>query len=552
VVLQLEADAPTPVPPFEVCWKHPSADIHATWEPTAGANRGLRVDWGRPTSSRVTSGAPVVCLHSASGTNQLTFACSEVLELVQVKAAVHEETGEFHCSLGLCQQGNPSVTSYKVAVRIDTRNVPYFEALQGVSDWWAAMPGCTPAFVPEIARMPMYSTWYSFHQHLSAGAIEAECRRAKELGCEAVIVDDGWQTLDGTRGYAFCGDWDPDRLPEMREHVARVHAIGMKYLLWYSVPFIGAKSTAFARFKGRYLEFIPRHNAAVLDPRYPEVREYLITTYETAMQAWDLDGFKLDFVDSFSSIETELQHAPEERDCATVEEGAGRLLGDVMKRLRKIKPEVMIEFRQSSIGPMMRKNGNIFRVGDCPNDGIRNRTGTIDLRLLSGTTAVHSDMLMWHGEDPVESAALQLLNVLFAVPQISVMLGKLPREHTEMVRFWLAFWRTHREVLLDGELMPRHPELFYPTVIASTPSKRIAVAYSDFIVNVGGGIPRELFVINGTRGDRVVIEVTADEGDFEVTIFDCCGAELQRSRLHLHSGLHSLAIPPAGLASFRR
>ena len=67
----------------------------------------------------------------------------------------------------------------------------------------------------------------------------------------------------------------------------------------------------------------------------------------------------------------------------------------------------MIEFRQPYIGPLMRKYGNIFRAGDCPNSALENRVRTTDLHILSGTTAVHSDMIMWHYEDQVEIAAFQ-------------------------------------------------------------------------------------------------------------------------------------------------
>lgn len=552
IELQIVAVELRRAPAFEIQWTHPSSDIQATWEPSGGFNRGIRVDWGAPSRSKGTSGAPVVCLHGSNGRNRLTFACSEVLQIVDMQAAVHEETAEFHCSLGFFKELHPLISNYTVSVRIDTRDIPYYESLRDISDWWAAMPHCVPSAVPDIARKPMYSTWYSFHQLLDANAIESECRIAKEFGCEAVIVDDGWQTLDSNRGYAFCGDWTPEGLPGMREHVARVHSIGLKYILWYSVPFIGEKSVAFKRFKGRYLEYVQKHRAWILDPRYPDVRDYLIEIYERALLEWDLDGFKLDFVDRFPSVETELQHAPEERDCGSVEEGVDRLLSDVMIRLRRIKPDIMIEFRQSYVGPLMRKYGNMFRVGDCPNDGIRNRIGSLDIRLLCGATAAHADMLMWHPDDPVESAALQFLNVLFAVPQLSVMLRNLPPEQAEMMRFWLGFWCTHREALLDGELIPLHPELFYPAVIASTSSQQIVAAYADFVIGMGGAIPKELFVINATRGSRVVIELVKDAGEFDMAILDCKGRELRRSKRFLGCGLHSLAIPSAGLAVFRR
>jgi alpha-galactosidase len=109
-----------------------------------------------------------------------------------------------------------------------------------------------------------------------------------------------------------------------------------------------------------------------------------------------------------------------------VPEAADRLMSDVIARLRAIKPDVMIEFRQGYIGPAMRKYGNIFRVGDVPNAAAGNRMNSMLLRALTGNTAVHSDMVMWHYEDTVESAAMQLIHALFTVPQISVRLARCP------------------------------------------------------------------------------------------------------------------------------
>lgn len=103
----------------------------------------------------------------------------------------------------------------------------------------------------------------------------------------------------------------------MRAHVDRVHELGMKYILWYSVPFIGMYSQAWERFKDRLLYTMPGlMSTGVVDPRYPEVREYLIQLYEQAVREWDLDGFKLDFVDSFHPSDNEpasLQPGQDER-----------------------------------------------------------------------------------------------------------------------------------------------------------------------------------------------------------------------------------------------
>jgi alpha-galactosidase len=75
-------------------------------------------------------------------------------------------------------------------------------------------------------------------------------------------------------------------------------------------------------------------------------------------------------------------------------------------------------------------------------------------------------MVMWHYDDTVESAAMQLIHALFTVPQISVRLDEVPESHVDMIRRYLAFWREHRDVLLDGEIRPLQPQHAYPAVVA--------------------------------------------------------------------------------------
>jgi alpha-galactosidase len=348
----------------------------------------------------------------------------------------------------------PPLNEYRTTVRFDTRKLRYYDILKDVSDWWAAMPelharvrarACAAADVFHVVQLPP-----GHHARVDRGRMQA---LAKELGMESVIVDDGWQTEVKHRGYAYCGDWEPtkSKFPDMRAHVDRVHALGMKYLLWYSVPFVGVHTKAFDRFKDKFLSPPKPDGKAqwfTLDPRFPDVREYLINIYENALRDYDLDGFKLDFVDCFGTHEDTKDAFGDGRDYESVPEAADRLMSDIIARLQKIKPDVMIEFRQGYIGPAMRKYGNIFRVGDVPNNAAAgNRMGSMLLRALSAPggnpadTAIHSDMVMWHYEDTVQSAAMQLIHSLFTVPQISVRLAEVPevsRRHDPPIHHVLA------------------------------------------------------------------------------------------------------------------
>lgn len=553
VRIRLTSEEAARPPAFRLSWSYPTAVVHGYWHPESGHDKGLDVSWTDGFSSKATFSAPVGCLYGFDGANRLTFAFSDALGTVSVKAGVEEETANVVCSVGLFEVPSAPIPEYGAALRLDTRGVPYHEALAGVGDWWAGMAGYEPAAVPGAARLPMYSTWYSFHQDLDPGRVEEQCRLAKELGCEAVIVDDGWQTASNERGYSHTGDWRPagEKIPDMADHVRRVHALGMKYLLWYSVPFVGYESEAFARFEDRLLGRIDRLSAGVLDPRFREVREFLISTYVAAVRDWDLDGLKLDFVDAFEPPPGQTPELGGGRDLDGVPEAVDRLLTDTMSRLRAIKPAVMIEFRQSYVGPLMRKYGNMFRAGDCPNDAVENRIRTLDIRLLCGDTAAHGDMLMWHPDDAVQSAALQLVNVLFGVPQVSVLLDRIPPEHVEMLRFWLGFWREHRDVLLDGELAPLHPDALYPVVLARTDEKLAAAAYSDAVVPLEGGLPATLLVVNGTPKDGVVLRSDRDGGERGIEVRDCRGRAVREGRIELEAGLHELDVPAAGVAIVR-
>jgi alpha-galactosidase len=549
VRVKIEADAPAVPPIFKLKWSHPVIDVQGVWHPTALYQKSIRADWFPLLDSKSTSSAPVVSLFGGKGANRLTFAFSDVLNVIKYDAGLHEETSDFNCIFAMFDTPTPALASYEAELRIDVREIPYYTCLDDVSKWWGEFESNTPSSVPVEALEPMYSTWYSFHQELTPEAIEEQCRLALAIGCKSVIVDDGWQTADNARGYAFCGDWQvcEEKMIDMKAHVGRVHAMGLKYLLWYSVPFIGVNSEVWNRFQNKLLYKMDHLGAGVVDPRYPEVREYLIGIYEKALLDWDLDGFKLDFVDVFQQQEQENESSDPGRDIASVPQAVDVLLSDVMSRLRSIKPDIMIEFRQPYISPLMRKYGNLFRAGDCPNDAVQNRIRTLDIRLLCGDTAAHADMIMWNPNEPVDSAALQLINILFAVPQISVRLETLPQKHLDMLTFWLSFWREHRDVLMHGELQPHHPELLFPLVTARNNEISITAVYNDSVVSLEAADTQKIVIVNGTRGDRLIVETVKEIGARKVRVLDCMGVAVSEYVIDGEQGLLSLSVPASGL-----
>ncbi len=537
--------------PVTIHWHLPIVDMVGLWHTALGRGRSLRYAWSTGIQSHATAQAPVMSLFGADGSNRITFACSEALRPVELEAGVIEETGMMRCEVRLVTPA-ASLAQGPVTIRLDLRPIGWEQALVDMGRWWASMPLHAPSTVPEMARQPMYSTWYSFHQKLTPEAVLRQCELSRELGCEAVIVDDGWQTDDSSRGYGSCGDWQsiPTKLGDLRDFTRRVHNLGMKALLWYALPWVGCDSRAWQRFQGKIIRHNAHAHAGVLDPRYPEVRQHLIQATLRAIRNWDFDGLKLDFVDQWHDADA--PPANEAMDIASVHAAADRVLSDLMAQVRSIKPDVMIEFRQRYIGPLMRKYGNIFRAADCPADAVTNRLRTLDIRLLAGETATHADMLMWHPDEPAAAAARQLLNVLFSVPQISVMLDRIPAPHQRMLRFWLGFWNEHRDVLLDGRLTLPSPEALYPIVRSDIPGKRVIALYADMVARLGDAAPDELLIVNATAAYRVVVESPSDLGTYTCQIVDTEGNPTHTGPITLTAGIHQIPIPPSGLARLTR
>jgi alpha-galactosidase len=543
------ARAQTP-PAFTIRWGVPSHGVAGQWTPGRHLDKSIKPDWARSRlePSMFAKSAPVVTLFGGDNRNVLTFAASDALNTVLSGSGVREEDGVIYNELQFFTERHQALSGYTVELRLDRRAVPYHQALGDVATWWARAQ--KPAAVPAAARSPMYSTWYNFHQNLDPKALLEELAVGKTLGLDTVIVDDGWQTLDNHRGYAFTGDWRPERFPDMKGFVDAAHKLGVKVMLWYAVPFVGQKAAVAGQWKTRALRLEERMGAYVLDPRFPDVRKFVIGIYQKALADWGIDGFKLDFIERFTADPTTVLEARDGRDLASVNEATDRMMTDVMGELHQLRSDVMIEFRQPYIGPLIRKYGNMFRAGDCPNSYLANRVKTIDLRLLSGDTAVHSDMLMWHPGEPVESAALQLLNVMFSVPQVSVRLKEIPPEHLEMLRFYLGYWTRNRAVLLDGGLAPLFPAENYPVVSAAGADKEIAALYSDGFARVAG--KKAIEVINAKSSAAVPLVSEQYLGTYDYTISDCRGRPVKKGRVVLRKGTTSFDVPPSGLLALVR
>jgi len=540
-------DAPylSKLPRLTIRWQRPIIDMIACWTPAGKSQLG-------DNESCATYSAPVSCLYGGNNRNRETWALSDAMPVIRSHIGLRVDYGiQANDSIELTLFSAPSdlAAHYEALLRIDTRDIPYEQALESVSKWWETFPEYGHSMIPDACLHPHYSTWYSFVQDPDAARVEKQAALARQIGCHSIIVDDGWQMDADFDYYAHCGDWKPSavKFPDMKAHVAKIHDMGMKYLLWYAVPLCGNDSRLIKVFGDKLLRTWPELKTNYLDPRYPDVREYLINTFEKAVMDWQVDGLKLDFVDGFRQPRQELNPNDPRRDFESVPAAADKLLSDTLARLRILNPDIMIEFRQPYIGPVMRRYCNMIRAGDCPNSASLNKNRIADLRLLFSGASIHSDMLMWNPEDSIESVGCFLVSIIFSVPQISMLLDQIPQEHLDVLKFWLAIWEKYRSSLVLGEFRACYPELQYPMLTGWKDDEFSAAVFCDIPVPIPSDKKR-ILIANGGSRHRVLIEADGQYSPCRLIIYHSTGKILFDDQHVFKKGINDLDIPIGGAA----
>ena len=247
-VVEMSREEPAYPAAFNLSFNFAKRDIVAAWRPWSECS-GFGMYWdpaNLPGAGQTDfcHSMPLYACYGSGGRNRVAFAASESSEPIVMKAGIREEDNRLYFSFHFYDTKVAKRKHLVAKLRIDSRDVFWSDAVREAADWMTEVSGRKPANVPDAAFAPLYSTWYNFHQDVHQDEIERECEIASKMGMGTIIVDDGWQTDDTNRGYAFCGDWkeSKNRFPDIKAHVARVHAMGMKYMLWYAVPWMGEKS----------------------------------------------------------------------------------------------------------------------------------------------------------------------------------------------------------------------------------------------------------------------------------------------------------------------
>ncbi|MBQ3049024.1 MAG: alpha-galactosidase [Oscillospiraceae bacterium] len=538
----------SPKSPLTIKWSIHMEGILSFWCPTARRERRI-CQWYSPSTnlSNLYYGAPLLAAIEQDELNRQTVALSDAVSPIKMTFSVNDfeekENLDFH--IHLFDDDLPE-GEYTLNIRIDERPLPYYDCISEVSAWWKK-------FYPsdkkqtETGEYPLYSSWYNYHQHPNADSLLKELKLASECGFRSLIIDDGWSyDGNGTGDYINCGNWQvaTSKFPDFAGFVEQCHQIGIKVAMWFPVPFVGYNTEDYKCLSDKLLFNSPGFQAGIIDPRYPETRKYVVDAYVKLVTECNLDGLKLDFIDSFKkrSDYTEVTLHADGRDCEKVEEGVTKLLRDIREQLTSQKEDFMIEFRQDYVGPAIVRDCNMLRVGDCPFESLTNRIGITDLRLLNHDLAVHADMLVWAKDETPENVSKMLLNIMFGVPQISVLLQESSEEHLTLLKRHIKYWYDNRGVILHGHFKAYDPDCLYSLVSCESDDKCIAVSYTKNAYLFDG---KQTDLFNATASDVFYLE-NAYDSPAAAVIRNALGEEVAAAEIPV--GVCKLNIPQGGRA----
>jgi alpha-galactosidase len=195
---------------------------------------------------------------------------------------------------------------------------------------------------PTQPRPVLYNSWEATFFDVRHDDQIALAKRARQLGVELFVVDDGWFTGRADEG-AGLGDWtaDPAKLPGgLSALSAEVHALGMRFGVWVEPESVNPDSDLY-RAHPDWIYRWPDREPVMLRRSYgldfgrADVREWAFRTLDRLVRDGGVDFLKWDMNRSLTDPGSDVD--------GTVWLNHVTGLHEVVDRLREAHPELWLE-----------------------------------------------------------------------------------------------------------------------------------------------------------------------------------------------------------------
>ncbi len=203
-----------------------------------------------------------------------------------------------------------------------------------------------PKFVNE-KRPLLINSWEAAYMNINTDILVSFAERAKELGIEMLVMDDGWF---GKRNndLSSLGDWyvNEEKFPGgLSELIGKINDLGIKFGIWYEPEMISPISDIFEKHPDWALgvpgrdRSIARHQY-VIDMTRSDVRDAIYSQMYDVLSKYNIEYLKWDFNRNITEAGSAL--LPYENGGEVMHRF---ILGtyDLLSRLRRDFPDLLIE-----------------------------------------------------------------------------------------------------------------------------------------------------------------------------------------------------------------
>lgn len=161
----------------------------------------------------------------------------------------------------------------------------------------------------EKVRPVLYNSWYATAFDVNEQQQLALAQRAKSLGVEVFVIDDGW-FKGRVNDNAGLGDWTPDRIKfpnGLESMISKVNELGLDFGLWIEPEMVNPNSDLYREhpdwaihYPNRTREL--RRNQMVLNLAREDVYQYLYNSMSTLLRENNIKYIKWDMNRPLSNV----------------------------------------------------------------------------------------------------------------------------------------------------------------------------------------------------------------------------------------------------------
>lgn len=530
--------------PFSLTVKFPKDKINQLWNSKTWSNKS---SFTIPSYDRAAAEFSIISGLTINDQNQITLTCKDLYRGKFISSSVTEVQDSIAFKLGFFEDNPPlsSLQDYHAKVFIDFRNIRFSEAVLDASKWLHEEEFKKSTVRVDTTNVPVFSTWYPMHRNIPLENITRELDSLRTFQFKSILIDDGWQALvnmkvDTTYSY------EQNSFETMNLFKQKCEKMNLPIYLWYSLPFVGGNPVILKKFEGKYIRYRAPRQMYVLDPRYADVRKYLIKTYIDFLEQWKFDGYWFDFLKGFYPSEGQVIDDDLGRDFVSINLAVDTLYSEMAERLKSIRPDIFLGQEFQVVGPNL-VSYQSFLTGFV---GVENtqvvREKMVNNRLLYGKYTPFMEVVAITPKDKPADIARKMQAVLFGNPYLSFFITTMPEESKQVIRFWLEYWKKNYEVIFNGDFEPMQVSRFYPVIKSTGNNKIIYALYDDYSVILPKVSDVEIDVINSKASPGVSFGFSDSQGAYGYEVFNCQGKSTGKGTLNSKTRKDVEAMVPVG------